>query len=166
MADVKLAYGTAVDATITLASLPTHAGRLVGRESTAIDNTTNLHLDYLASGRITTGTTPTVGTTIEVWAVAAFDGTTFPHVFAGTDTVKTITLANIKNNICFLVTSITVTATSNTEYFFSGVSLASVFRGVIPPKFSLFVTQNTGPALNATAGNHQMRIQPVFETVT
>ena len=166
MADVKLAYGTAVDATITLASLATHAGRLEGRESTAIDNTTNLHLDYLASGRITTGTTPTVGTTIEVWAVAAFDGTTFPHVFAGTDTVKTITLANIKNNICFLVTSITVTATSNTEYFFSGVSLASVFRGVIPPKFSLFVTQNTGPALNATAGNHQMRIQPVFETVT
>ena len=166
MADVKLAYGTAVDATITLASLATHAGRLEGRESTAIDNTTNLHLDYLISGRITTGTTPTVNTSIEVWAVAAYDNTTFPHVFAGTDTVKTITLANIKNNICFLVTSITVTATSNTEYFFSGVSLASVFRGVIPPKFSLFVTQNTGPALNATAGNHQMRIQPVFETVT
>jgi len=165
MADVKLAYGTAVDATITLASLATSSSRLVGRESTAIDNTTNLHLDYLISGRITTGTTPTVSTSIEVWAVAAFDNTTFPHVFDGTDSGETIALDNIKNNICYLVTSITVTAASDTEYSFSGISLASVFRGVIPPKFVFFVTHNTGVALNATAGNHQIRVQPVYETV-
>ena len=99
MADVKIAYGTAVDATITLASLAHNIDLLAGQESVEIINTSNLFLDYLVSGRITTGTTPTVNRTIEVWAVAAFDGTTFPHVFAGTNTVKTIALANIKNNI-------------------------------------------------------------------
>jgi len=166
MADVKLAYGTAVDATITLASLATSSTRLVGRESTEVINNVNLFLDYLISGRITTGTTPTVNTTIEVWAVAAFDGTTFPHVFDGTDSDETITLDNIKNNICHLVASMTVTATSNVEYPFSGISLASVFRGPIPPKFVFFVTHDTGVNLHATAGNHQIRVQPVFETVT
>ena len=59
MADLKLAYGTASDVTITLASLATDANLLTGRESAAIDNTSALVLDYLVSGKITTGTTPT-----------------------------------------------------------------------------------------------------------
>ena len=58
MADLKLSYGTASDLTITLASLATDANLLTGRESAAIDNTSALVLDYLVSGKITSGTSP------------------------------------------------------------------------------------------------------------
>jgi hypothetical protein len=56
-------------------------------------------------------------------------------------------------------------ATSNVAYHFGPVSLAAAFGGVLPPKVVLFVTHSTAVALNATAGNHQIRIQPVYQTV-
>jgi hypothetical protein len=166
MADVKLNYPAASDATITLASLATSADLLAGRESLAIDNTTNLYIDYLISGRITTGTTPTVSKQIQVWAVGSWDGTIWPVVFDGTNSARTIALANQKNAVCRLVAAMVNTATSNIAYPFGPVSIASVFGGVVPPKFSLFVTHDTVAALNADTALHQIRIQPVFETVT
>jgi len=35
----------------------------------------------------------------------------------------------------------------------------------MPPKWVIFITHNTGVNLNATAGNHQIRVQPYYETV-
>ena len=166
MADVKSKYATAVDATITLASLASDTNLLAGQESTAIDNSSNLYLDYLVSGKITTGTTPTTARSIQVWAVGSWDGTTYPDVFDGTDSAETITSANHKNSICRFVAEMATDATSDRTYHFGPVSIASVFGGVVPVKFVLFVTHNTAVALNATAGNHQIRIQPYYETVT
>jgi hypothetical protein len=59
MADLKLSYPAASDLTITLASLGSDTNLLTGRESATIDNSTNLYLDYLISGKITAGTSPT-----------------------------------------------------------------------------------------------------------
>jgi hypothetical protein len=59
-------------------------------------------------------------------------------------------------------------ATANTTdrtYHFGPVSLAAAFGGVLPPKVVLFITHSTGVALNSTAGNHQIRLQPVYQTV-
>lgn len=166
MADIKANYPAASDATITLASLASDTSLLAGRESSEVVNTSNLYLDYLISGKITTGTTPTVSRVIEVWAVGSWDGTNWPDVFDGTDSAETITSADIKNSVCRLVAQMTVSATSNVTYPFGPVSLASLFGGVVPPKFAFFVTHSTVAALNATAGNHQIRIQPYYETVT
>ena len=166
MADVKANYPAASDATITLASLASDANLLQGRESSEVVNTSNLYLDYLISGKITTGTTPTVSKVIEVWAIGSWDGTNWPDVFDGTDSAETITSADIKNSVCRLVASMTVSATSNVTYPFGPVSLASLFGGVVPTKFVFFVTHSTVAALNATAGNQQIRIQPYYETVT
>lgn len=163
--DVKLVYGTASDVTITLASLASDTSKLTGRESTAIDNTSNLYLDYLVSGKITTGTSPTASRSIEVWAVASWDGTTWPDVFDGTDSAETITIAEIKTTVCRLITSIPTTSTSDRTYHFAGHSIASLFGGVVPPKFVIFVTHNTAVNLNSTSGNHQIRIQPVYQNV-
>lgn len=163
--DVKLVYGTPADATITLASLATDSTGLVGRESTAIDNTSALALDYIISGKITTGTSPTTARTIEVWAIASWDGTTWPNVFDGTDSDETITTVNHKNAICRPIAILTTDNTSNRQYDFAGVSLAQTFGGIVPPKFVFFVTHNTGVNLNATAGNHQIRVLPVWENV-
>jgi len=165
MSDVKLAYGTAADATITLASLATDSNKLTGRESDALVNTTLLALDYLISGKITTGTSPTASKTIEVWAVGSWDGTTYPDVFDGTDSAETITSAEIKNSICKLVAALATTSSSNVTTPFGPVSLASIFGGVVPAKVVFFVTHDTGVNLNSTAGNHQIRILPVYETV-
>jgi hypothetical protein len=165
MPDIKIAYGSAFDLTITLASLASDTNLLDGRESAAIDNTTDKMLDYLVSGKITTGTSPTTARSIQIWAVASFDGTSWPDVFDGTDSAELISLANVKNSsVCRLVDELSTTSTSNEDYYFAGVSIARLF-GSVPPKFVLFVTHNTGVALNATAGNHVIRVQPVYRTV-
>lgn len=163
--DIKVVYGTAADATITLASLATDSTKLTGRESTLIDNTTALVLDYLVSGKITTGTSPTTAKTIEVWCVGSWDGTSWPDVFDGTDSAETVTSADIKASVCRLVASMTTSATSNVTYHFGPCSIASLFGGIVPPKFVFFVTHDTAVNLNATAGNHQIRVQPVYENV-
>jgi len=165
MADLKLSYGTASDLTITLASLATDANLLTGRESATIDNTSALVLDYLVSGKITSGTSPTTAKSIEVCAVGSWDGTNWPDVFDGTESAETITSSDIKASVCKFIASMATDATSNRTYHFGPVSLAAAFGGVLPPKVVLFVTHSTAVALNATAGNHQIRIQPVYQTV-
>jgi len=165
MADVKLAYPAASDLTITLASLASDTSLLTGRESATIDNSSNLYLDYLVSGKVTTGTTPTASRAIEVWAVGSWDGTTWPDVFDGTESAETITSADIKASVCRFVASMATSSTSNVTYHFGPVSLAAAFGGVLPPKVVLFVTHSTAVALNSTSGNHQVRVQPVYQTV-
>lgn len=166
MADVKANYPASSDITITLASLATDTNLLTGRESTALDNSSNLYLDYLVSGKITTGTSPTTARSIQVWAVGSWDGTNWPDVFDGTDSAETITSANHKAAICGFIAEMATDATSDRTYHFGPVSLASAFRGVLPVKVVFFVTHNTAVNLNSTASNHQIRIQPYYETVT
>ena len=165
MADLKLSYPAASDLTITLASLGSDTNLLTGRESATIDNSTNLYLDYLISGKITAGTSPTAARSIEVWAVGSWDGTNWPDVFDGTESAETITSADIKASVCRFVAAMATANTSDRTYHFGPVSIAAAFGGTLPPKFVLFVTHSTGVALNSTAGNHQIRIQPVFQTV-
>lgn len=166
MADVKANYPSASDVTITLASLASDTNLLTGRESTAVDNSSNLYLDYLISGKITTGTSPTTAKSIQVWAVGSWDGTNWPDVFDGTDSAETITSANHKNSVCRFLAEMATDATSDRTYHFGPVSIASAFGGVLPKSFVVFVTHSTAVNLNSTAGNHQIRLQPYYETVT
>ena len=165
MADLKLSYPAASDLTITLASLASDTSLLTGRESAVIDNSTNLYLDILISGKITAGTSPTASRSIEVWAVGSWDGTNWPDVFDGTESAETITSADIKASVCRFVAAMATANTSDRTYHFGPMSLASAFGGTLPPKVVLFVTHSTGVALNSTAGNHQIRLQPVFQTI-
>ena len=165
MADILLAYPAATDATITLASLASDTNLLAGVESNAISNLTNKYLDYLISFRFRTGTGPTAGRSVQLWAIASSDGTTWPDVFDGTASSETITSANHKNAICRLVTEMATDATSDRDYFSFGNSIRDLFGGICPPAFVLFATHNTGVSSNATAGNHYVRVQGVYETV-
>jgi hypothetical protein len=165
--DVKLRYGTAADVTLTAASLATSTTKLVGQESNAVDNTTDLHTDYLVSGKITTGTSPTTAKSIELWCIPSWDGTTWPDVFDGTDSAETITNAEVKAGLLrALVWQVGTNATSNVTYHFAGVSIAAMFGGVVPPKFSFFLTHDTAVNLNSTGSNHQIRVQPVYANVS
>ena len=166
MADIKNSYPAASDITITLASLASDTNLLVGRQSTAIDNSANLYPDYLVSGKVTTGTSPTTAKSIEVWSVGSWDGTNWPDVITGAgDAGKTFTSADIKGASVRLLGSMLTDATSNRSYYFGPTSVAAAFGGTLPPKFVVFAVHSTVAALNATAGNHQIRLQPVYQPV-
>ena len=171
MPDIKNFRATHFDLTVTVASMATDANLLIGRQSSEVDDTTVRALDYLCSGRITTGTNPTGGS-IEVWVIAAFDstGTAYPDVFTnGGDAARTWTNAAIKSGAARLVYSaspVTSTAGSDKGYSWSGFSIAGAFGGTLPPRFVFFVTHSTGVNLNATAANHFIRVQPVYQTVS
>ncbi len=154
-ADIKLAYAASAAMTITLASLATDANLLTGRNATVVDNTSNLYLNYMVAGKITTGTTPTDLKRIEVWAYGQLEDTpTYPDSFTGVDAAKTVTSANIKAAILYPVASLATGTTSDRTYWFGPRSLVSVFGGIIPKRWGIFVTHDTAVNLNATAGNH------------
>lgn len=159
MSDIKIKYPSTSSVALTfgVASLASDTNLLAGRESNAVDNTANVDLDHVVSGFVTTGTTPTVSTTIEIWAYASYKTATgtpsYPDVLDGSDSAETITSANVKNAMLRLAASITVDNTSNRTYYVAPVSIRELF-GFMPKFWGLFLVHNTGAALNATAGNH------------
>lgn len=169
MADLKIKYPStsSVALTIDLASLGSGASGVftAGRESTAVDNTTNNDLDHLLSGKIRTGTTPTASRSINIYAyanISSSGGTpTYPDVLDGTDSAETFTSANVLNSAVKFVASITVDATSDRDYFFGPVSMASVFGGSLPKFWGVFVAHDTAVNLNATGGNHVLTYERV-----
>lgn len=169
MSDIKIKYPStsSVTLTIDLSSLASGASGVftAGRESTAVDNTTNLDLDHLVSGKIRTGTTPTSGRFINVYAYANISSSagapTYPDVLDGTDSAETFTSANVMNSAVKFVASMTVDATSDRDYFFGPVSIASIFGGQLPKFWGLYVAHDTAVALNATAGNHELSYERI-----
>lgn len=169
MADIKTKYPStsSVDLTITLASLATGAAGVytTGQESAAVDNTTNNDLDHLLSGKIRTGTSPTAARSINVYAYAnlsSASGTpTYPDVVDGTDSAETFTSANVMAGFLKPVASMTVDATSDRDYFFGPVSVASLFGGVLPKFWGIYVAHDTAVSLNATGGNHKISYERI-----
>lgn len=151
-ADIKIAYAADADYTITLGSLPESSTRLTGRESSAVDNTSNLYLDYMIAGRIAThaASSPTAGEIVEVGAVGSEDDTpTWPSVFDGTDSAETITTQEIKNHIIKFLAFMTVSNAISAVYSFGPVSLAGIF-GVVPTHHVVWVSQSTDQNLAAS----------------
>lgn len=155
-ADIKSKYPatSTVAITCTTASLASDTNLLAGRASTAVDNTTNVDLDHLISGAIRTGTTPTVSTTIEVWAYSYLSITTGTPTYAdaitGTDANKTMTSTNVKNAALRLIAAMTIDNTTGRDYPIPPTSIAALFGGALPPFWGVFVVHNTAVALNAT----------------
>ena len=166
MANIKAEYAASATVTISPASLATSATWVAGAESDLIDNTTNKYLDYLLAGQITVGTTPTINTEIRVYVVALMDDSTWPDVFDGTSSAETATSEGVRDGYAKLAAVMRVDATtSDRVYPFGPVSVASLFGGVCPKKFVVFVAHNSGVNLNATGGNHKCFVTPVFSTV-
>ena len=169
MALIKTSYPStsSVDVTITLASLASGAAGVytTGRASTAVDNTTNVDLDHLLSGIIKLGTTPTVSRSVNVYAYANLSsaaGTpTYPDAITGTDAAKTMTSANIQNSALKFVASITTDATTGLNCWFGPVSVASLFGGVLPKFWGVFVAHDSAVALDATGGNHKISYERI-----
>jgi len=146
--------------TISLGSLGSSSNFTAGQESTLIDNSSNKYDDYLLAGTIKAGTTPTTGE-IRVYVVGMRDDSVWPDGFDGSDSAETATSVEILNSICKPAAIIGVDTTTGRVYPFGPVSVASLFGGVVPRKFVVFVSHNTVNALDSTNGNHVVSITPV-----
>lgn len=140
-------------AVTTLQSLASSSNWLAGWSSAVVDNNTNLSMDERISGKLFTGTSPTVSTVIEIWCWAALDASgspVYPDTIDGTESAKTLTSLNVKlSGGLRRAWTITVDATSNQAYPFA-FSLSEVFSDGVPDKWGLFITHNTGVALKST----------------
>lgn len=163
MATVTMNYAADAQLTITLAGLASSSTFVAGRESTVVDNTTNEYVDALLSGKITVGTTPTANTQIRVYVFSPINDTpTYPDVMDGTDSDETVTSVGVGQGYLKLLAVLNVdSATSNRPYAFGQVSVAGAFGGVLPARWSVFVTHNTAVNLNNTGGNHEISYQGI-----
>lgn len=167
MATVNIAYAASATITCGVASLATSSTFVAGQESSVVDNTTNKYVDALLAGQVTTGTTPTTATAILVYVFAILDDTpTYPDVMDGTDSAETVTSAGVGSGFLKLAAVMSNdSTTSNRAYAFGPVSVAQLFGGIMPKKWAIFVTHNTGVNLNSTAGNHFFKYTGVTYTV-
>lgn len=165
--DILHEWGSSAAYTITLTSLASSSSKVAGRESTAISHTTADALDYLVGGKITTGTSPTAGKTIDVWVYGSIDDTpTYPDVFDGTDSAETVTSENVRNSALKLLASMVIDSTSDRTYWFGPTGIAQLFGGGLPKNHGLFVAHDTAVNLNATASNHAISYTPIYARYT
>jgi hypothetical protein len=164
--DIKTAWGTEAALTVTLASLATSATFVSGRESTAVAATGTTVEDELLSGKITTGTSPTAAKEIRVYVYGQIEDTpTYPDVLDGTDSAETITDTELLGTAIRLVEVIPTDDSSDQTYYFGPVGLAQYFGGLLPPRWGVFISHNTGVNLNSTGSNHAIWHQPVYRQV-
>lgn len=170
MAETKIKYAASATITCSLASLASSTSFVAGQESGVIDNTANLYDDVLLSGKIKVGGSAnniSANTNILVFVFAILDDApTYPDVMDGTDSAETLTSVGVGAGFLKLACAIMVdTTTSDRDYPFGPVSVAQLFGGIMPPKWGVFVTHNTGQALNATGGNHFLKYTGITYTV-
>lgn len=163
--DIKLKYVASSALTFTAVnSLASSATFVAGAESTAVDNSSNLYIDYLLTGHITAGTTPTASKEIRVYVIGIENDTTWPDVLDGTDSAETITNTAILDSIGKLAAVMVPSTVSAVVYNFGPISIASLFGGVVPLKFVVYVAHSTVAAFPASG--HLFSITPVYETVS
>lgn len=157
MATVSNSYAAAGTVTITQTSLTTGSWR----QSTAVDNTSNLYLDALVGGSIQVGTTPTADNAIYIYAYASYDGTNYTGGASGSDAAYT---ADGEEKLLKLLEIIVVDATSDQDYVWGPVSLKEAF-GEMPSKWGIVIDNESGATTNATGTNNEVQFIGVKKTV-
>jgi hypothetical protein len=162
MATVTMNYAASATITIAPENVASSSDFTAGVESAVVSNVSDKYVDVLVSGFWTSGTTPTVNTTVAVYAYSVQDDApTYQDVFDGTSSAETVTGGNI-NSVVRLLGALSVTTnTSNRAYHLAPSSVAQAFGGVMPQRWGLFIAHNTGVNSNSTAGNHVWKMQGI-----
>lgn len=144
MADLKLALAASSALTITLNSLASSA--TAGRESTVVDNGTNLYLDALVTviAKLAAGT-PANDKAIYVYAYGSEDGTNYDDPATGADAA--ITLRDPTN---LRLIGVINTPDSGALSYKKTFSVAQAFGGILPRKWGIVVRNYTGVAFDST----------------
>lgn len=149
MATVKELLSAIQTFTLTLASLANSAVG-VGRQSTLIDNSSDLYLSALVSLNIKVGTTPTAGSLIYVYLLRSnADSTPIADDNAGaSDAGITIVNAPLLGTIRVL----DATTGANYRAIFDTSQL-----GPLGSKWGIAIVNSSGVALNASEGVYSWR---------
>lgn len=162
---VKIAYGaTATGITITLNSLASSA--TAGRQSTVVDNTSNLYTDALVQVQLTvpTGGSPANDKCAYVYVFGTADTTTptYPAersvagtqaTVGATDAAYSVADPTVSGTPLILaaVIAIPVAPTStNGVYVTNPFSVAQCFGGILPPKWGIVVRNYSGQTLHSS----------------
>lgn len=161
----KITYAASTTLTQTsLDGLAASSTHVAGWESDAIDNSTNLYLDYIINAKVVTEGSGVTAGEIKMWLVAEMDDSTWPDVFDGTQSTETVTDTEIRDAICRLAATTVNDTTTARTYYLMCPSVAAVFNGVVPRKFVVFITQATGTTLETTGDPNQVYVKGVYLT--
>lgn len=148
--DVKLVYASSSAQTVTnLHSLAASSTFLGGWESGAIDNTTNLYLDYRLTAKLVTHASNRQAGTIRLYLVGPTDDSNWPDVMDGTESTETWTDTEERDAAAILAASIDVDNSASATYEIHVPSVASAFGGNLPKKFVIFITTDCATGTNA-----------------
>jgi hypothetical protein len=168
---IELKYIASVTPTVTnLQTLASSQSLIAGWFSNSVNNTSNVYLDYCYSGTFTTaGATRQVGN-INIYVVAALNDTpTWPATASGTlgtEGAGGFTDTQMRDSLCVLLKSITVTATTSEIYAFPPTGIANLFGGSVPPYHCLFITANAGTTTTASFSSAAIYYTPTLAQYT
>lgn len=171
MADIKRKYRASANLTVTsLASIATSSTLVAGWLSGIIDNTSDLDLDKLITGKIALGNSATAGQ-IALYAVAMLDDSNWPAsaltsgTFGteGTGAFKDVTNRDAVAMLVWAGATRADPGATDDVYQIAASSLAGAFGGVLPPKVVLFLTHSTG--VNLASSGHQITCLGATEQV-
>lgn len=157
MANQLLYYASSASATLTLAALDSDDSLLDGRQSTVIANDSDLYLDYLVTGVITTassGLSDNKNILIYLFAQTT-DAPTYPAGLGATDADITLGSTELRDAGLVLAAAIPTNDTASVAYGMSAVSVASCFGGVAPQRWGIFVVHDTQAAIASGTVTYQ-----------
>jgi len=159
--DLKNKYDGGGNAlTITLASLTSSA--TAGRESTVVDNSSNLFRDALVTVavKLQAGTIANDKAVI-VYAYGTVDGgTIYTGGVTGSDAAYTM------DDPTVLVAIGVIPCPTQSLTYRGTFRVAHAFGGILPQKWGLFIRNYSGIALSATGSDHTVKYQGIYGSYT
>ncbi len=155
MATSTINYSSNTVITITCSALAASPTFITGRESNEIDNTTNKYIDAIVQGSFTVGTTPAItgGLAVYVWGADTSAASTALGPFDGVDSDESPTTTNLGMLKLGAFAPVLVN-TSDTKYWIPPFSVASLFGGIMPKFWGIYVSHNMTAALKTDSANN------------
>lgn len=166
MAILTVTYASPVTMTIDLSSLGESSTWVGGRESNEVDNTANQYVDVIVDNPLGIVGTPTlVGQELRVyvWGQATAASVAAISTIVGVDAARTIT-NDALSNLRLAAAIATQNASGTNTHYFQPFSVASLFGGVMPRFWGLFVTHNIGTVDLGTSQTSKIRMTGIKYT--
>jgi hypothetical protein len=161
MAVTKVTYASSANFTITLASLASSA--TAGRESSAVDNTSNLYLDAIVQVKVALQAgSPANDKKVYVYVYGSEDGSTYTDNATGSDAAITLRVPPNAR----LLGVIECPDSGALTYESQPWLVAQAFGGLLPRKWGIIVRNYTGLTPSATESDHSYKYTGITFTTT